>query len=110
MPDRMASASLSCFLHPAKRTRSPMTVKKYAVRFMRISSSLPITHPKHNDNVKDGEDRKGITKRAVNDVPKVKNLLGPGQEQYSLGQGRLSSRGLNGEFQFGFARRKNPKK
>ena len=47
---------------------------------MRISSSLPITHPKHHDNVKDGQDRKGITKRAVNDVPQVKNLFGPGQK------------------------------
>ena len=69
MPERMASASLSCFLQPAKSDKSPMTVRRYAVRFMRISSFLPITHPERDDNVKDGEDGKGITKRAMNDVP-----------------------------------------
>src|SRR5579864_2328887 len=110
MPDRMASASLSCFLQPAKKTRSPMRARTYEVRFMRVSSSLPITHPKHDDNVKDGEDSKGITKWAVNDVPQVKNLLGAGQEKNSLGQGRLLSRGLNGNFQFRFARRENSEK
>src|SRR5690349_9992603 len=80
MPERMASASLSCFLQPAQRTRSPMAVIKYAARFMRISSSLPITHSQHHHNVTDGEDSKGITELAVDDVPKIKHLLGPGQE------------------------------
>jgi len=80
------------------------------MRFMRFSSSLPITHPEDNDNVKDSEDSKGITKRAVNDVPKSENLFGAGQEEYSLGQGCLSARGLNGLFQFRIARPKNTKK
>src|SRR5580700_4071344 len=80
MPERMASASLSCFLQPAKKTRSPMMVNRFAVRFMRISSFLPITQPERHNNVKDGEDGKGITKWAVNHVPQVENLLGARQE------------------------------
>src|SRR5580704_2370149 len=58
MPERMASASLCCFLHPAKSARSPRAVKKHALRFMRVSSSLPISHSKHNDNVEDREKSK----------------------------------------------------
>src|SRR6266853_6382578 len=81
MPVRMASASLSCFLQPAKRARRAMRVKEQAERFMGVSSSLPITHSQDNDNVQDGEDRKGITERAVNDVPQLENLFGAGQEE-----------------------------
>src|SRR6266853_3069201 len=103
MPARMASASLSFFLQPVKKERTPMTIRKYVKRFMPFSSFLPITHPEDNHNVEDGEDGKRITKRAVNDVPKVKNLFGAGQEKYSLGQGCLSARGYNGLFQLGFA-------
>src|SRR6202521_1164121 len=110
MPDRIASASLCCFLQPVERTRSPMTVRTYAVRFMRVSSSLPITHPKHDHNVNNREESKGITKRAVNNVPKGKNLFGGGQEKNSLGQGRLLSRGLNRNLQFGIAGGKNSEK
>src|ERR1700692_4272471 len=99
MPDRMASASLSRFLHPAKKTRSTMTVKKQAERFMRVSSSLPITHPKHDNNVKDGEYGKGITKRAMDDVPQIENLFGPREEQNSLRQRCLLLRCLNSNLQ-----------
>src|ERR1700730_6825566 len=110
MPDRMASKSLSCCLQPTTRARSPVKNSKYAMRFMQISFSLPITHSKHDNNVKDGENCEGITKRAMDDVPETKYLFGPGQEQNSLGQGCLFSCVLNGEFQFRIARPKNPKK
>src|SRR5258708_4651311 len=117
MPVRTASASLSCFLQPAKRARRAMTVKKQVERFMGVSSSssiflipnLSITHSQDNDNVQDGEEGKGITERAVNDVPQSEDLLGAGQEENALGQGGLSSGGLNGHFEFGFARGENTK-
>ena len=80
------------------------------MRFMPFSSFLPITHPEDNHNVEDGEDGKGITKRAVNDVPKIENLFGARQEKYALGQGRLSARGYNGLFQLRLAGPKYPKK
>src|SRR5580704_5472001 len=106
----MASASLSFFLQPVKKERTPITIRKYVMRFMPFSSFLPITHPVDNHHVEDGEDGKGITKRAVDDVPKGENLFGAGQEKYSLGQGCLSARGYNGLFQLRLAGPQDPQK
>src|ERR1700731_3158061 len=98
------------------RTSSSLSLNHYPsslffslLRSLSSLPSLPITHPQHHHNVQDGQNRKGITKRAVHHVPQVKHLFGPGQKQNSFGQGRLSSRGLNGEFQLGIARLENSK-
>src|SRR5579864_6761853 len=100
MPSRMASASLACFLQPANRDKSPTTIRKCAARFMRLSNCLPIAHTEHHNNVDDGQDREGITERAVNDVPEVEDLLRARQEQDALGERGLLPSGLNRVLEF----------
>jgi len=59
--------------------------------------------------MQNGKYGKGITKRAMDNMPEIKNLLRPREEQDALGQRRLPPRNANGALQLGIARLQNSK-
>jgi len=60
----------------------------------------PVAHEQGDADVQNGENGEGITKRPVDDVPEVENLLRTLEEEYAFGECRLSLSDPNGTLQF----------
>ena len=60
----------------------------------------PVAHEQGDADVQNGQNGEGITKRPVDDVPEVENLLRALEEEYAFGERRLSLSNLDGTLQF----------
>lgn len=89
MPARMASLSLCCFLHPPTVQKAANVKIATANRFISMSifpDLQSITHEEGDANVQNGKNSEGITKWAVDDVPKLKDALRSAEKGDALGQ------------------------
>jgi len=59
-----------------------------------------VAHEQGDADVQNGENGEGITKRPVDDVPEVENLLRALEEEYAFGERRLSLSDRDGTLQF----------